>query len=266
MQTPVFDDEVRAFASFEVETVLPTAKLHEVADILRRRGVSAVAVAGADAKVIGMVSTRDVLAAVELELRVGEAPRVLPTDRAVTEVMIRDLVSIDEGASIAAAAARMVEHRIHRVWVTSAGSIVGVLTVQDLMRAVAKHDVAAPLSAIMTPMVRTIDVGAPVREGVAALTDASVHALVVVDGVQPIGVFTQNEAIAARHLPAPLLETPIERVMSYEVVALPAETPLWRAASHTRALSLHRIFATKDGRLAGVVTGFDFARFVARPT
>ena len=53
--------------------------------------------------------------------------------------------------------------------------------------------------------------------------------------------------------------------MSYEVVSLPTDTPLRRAASHTSALALRRIFATKAGRLAGIVTGFDFARYVARP-
>jgi CBS domain-containing protein len=265
MGKPQFLDPVRAYASFEVETVPPTAKLHEVALILRRRGVSAVAVAGSDAKVLGMVSSRDVLAAVDVELRPGAMPRVLPTERAVDEVMVRDLATIDEGDTMVAAATKLVERRIHRLWVTAGGVISGVLTVNDLMRAVAQHEVETPLAAIMTKAVQVIDLGAPVRDAVAQLAQASVHGLVVVDGAEAIGVFTRTEAIAARHLPPTLLDTPVERVMSYEVISLPSETPLRRAATQANALHLRRIFATEHGKLAGIVTGFDFARFVASP-
>lgn len=259
-----FDEQVQAYASFDVETVPLDAKLHDVATLLARRGVTALAVAGRDTKIVGMLSSLDVLAAVELEMSAEGPPRALPTQRRAEEVMARELVTIDERAPLVEAATAMVEHRIHRVWVKSGETITGVLTVHDLMRAVAARRIETPLREIMTPFVQSIDLGTPVREAVAQLAAATVHGLVVVDGGQPVGAFTRTEAIAARALPPALQTTPVERVMSYEVVSLDDGTPLHRAASHANVLRLRRIFVTKGGRLAGIATGFDFARFVAK--
>ena len=109
----------------------------------------------------------------------------------------------------------------------------------------------------------TVGLGESVRTAIDRLGGCGTHGLVVVDGDAPVGVFTRTEAIEARSLPPELLESPVERVMSYEMIGLPQDTPLRRAAGHACVLHLRRVLALDGRRLCGIATGLDFCRYVA---
>jgi len=113
---------------------------------------------------------------------------------------------------------------------------------------------------VMTSPVETIEQGETIRTAIERLADADVRGLVVVDGSWPIGVFTHTEAMQARALPSMFLDTPVERVMSYETICLDVSTPVYRVAGHALQMRVRRILGVHARELRGIVSGFDLAR------
>lgn len=263
--SPPFTEPVSDYASATLVSVPPTATLDAVARLLEERGISGVAVIDdADGILRGIVSTKDVLRAVELELHPrSPRPVVRPTSRTAAEAMRPSPVTIAHDRPIGEAARLMVEHHIHRVIVLDHGRPSGVVSTRDVMRAIMRHRVAAPLRDVMRTPVETIDLGAPVQVAVSHLADANVRGIVVVDADWPVGVFTHTEAIQARALPRDLLSTPVEEVMSYEILCLDVGTPLYRVAGHAVSMNVRRVLAVESRRLRGIATGFDLARIAA---
>lgn len=154
----------------------------------------------------------------------------------------------------------MVNHRVHRVFVTRAGKVIGVFSTRDALRVVLFRRIATPLRDVMTTPVETIGMGEPIEDAVTKLDARNVRGLVVLDGKVPIGVFTQLEAIRARALPGALRQHPVEEIMSYETINLDESTPLYRAAGHAISTKVRRIIACDGRPMVGIVTGYDLAR------
>lgn len=253
-----FDEPVLSFATPDPLTVSPDDPPHEVAQRLDERGVSAALVAGADGQFCGVVSTTDLLRTLP-GVAGDEGP---PPARAVGEIMRAPVVSVGPGAPLREAAALMVRHRIHRVFVAEGGRATAVLTTHDLMRAVLRARLELPLGAVMSAPV-TVDVGESIAEALRRLERANVRGLVVVDGTWPVGVFTHTEALRTRRLPPPFLASPVEQVMSYETICADVKTPLYRVAGHVVQMNVRRVLAVESRELRGVASGFDLARVVA---
>jgi CBS domain-containing protein len=211
----------------------------------------------------GIVSTTDLLRVARIEMQSPRSlARVWPPPHRVGDMMRTTVVTIDQDAPLSAAASEMVEHRIHRLVVTRAGAPVGVLSTRDIARAIVAARVPEPLSSVMTPSPITIDLGDSIDVAVGRLTDEHVHGLVVVDGEWPVGVFTQQEAIKARALPAALRALPVEQIMSLETICYDQETPLYRVAAALVGSRVRRILAVERRKLVGIASGFDLARLM----
>lgn len=251
---------VRDYMSQPLIFVAPTTSLSHVRRVLEDRDISAVAVLEG-ATLAGILSSTDLLR----EARIGltgpdRVIRITAPARVAADLMRKDVVCIDEGQSLREAAAKMVEHRIHRLVVLRKGHAAGVISTRDAMRSVLRGRVVTPLSEVMTSAVQTVDQDDDVAVAIERLDDANVQGLVVVDGEWPVGVFTRTEALRARALHAGLRDLPVERVMSYETICLNVRTPLYRVAGHALALRVRRILAVDERRLRGIVTGFDLMR------
>lgn len=254
---------VREYATKALISVPPETLLADVQSLFERRGISAVPIVDPQGALRGIFSTTDLLRVARIEL---ESPlalaRVWPPPHQVGDVMRKDVVTIDEDATLREAAAKMVAHRIHRLVVTRKGSPVGVLSTRDAMRAILKAQIREPLSRIMTTDLQTIDIGDSIEVAIGRLTDANVHGLVVVDGDWPVGVFTQSEAIKARALAPVFRRTPVEQVMSYETICHDVNTPLYRIVGQSIDMNVRRILAVQDRKLVGIATGFDLVRYM----
>lgn len=260
----LWETPVREYMSKSLVTVRPDTPTEEVQALLEDRDVSAVPVISADGALAGIVSTTDLLRAARLEIAAPRTLRVVSAPPLASDLMKREVITIDEAAPVKEAARKMIEHRIHRVVVLRKDRPVGVISARDAMRAVLFHHVEAPIESVMTTPVETIDLGEPIRVAVERLADANVRGLVVVDDGWPVGVFTHNEALRCRALPERLLKTPLEEVMSYEMFCLDVATPLYRAAGHAIQMRVRRILAVSQRRLCGIVTGFDLVRVMTR--
>lgn len=262
----LFSTPVREYMSKALIAVRPSAPLTEVLETFRTRDVSCVAVTEEGGALLGVVSMTDLLRVATIaQSSTREAPTIVPPAQAAASIMRSPVVTVEESEPVRDAAARMLEHRIHRVIVTRQGRAVAVFSTRDMMRVVLFHHVETPLSEIMTSPVETIDVGDSIDAAIARLGETNLRGLVVVDGASPVGVFTQTEALTSRALPAPVRQMPVEEVMSYETVALDVKTPLYRVAGQAVASRARRVLAVERGELRGIVTGSDLARIATLP-
>lgn len=247
---------VRDYASPHVVTVRPDLPLAEVRHLLESRDISGVPVVDGAGVLRGLVSMTDLLHGPRGE---GE-PEAMPV---ASDVMEPHVVTVDEGATLAQAAELMLSREIHRVVVTRAGALSGILSTRDVARAVLEDRVETPLAEVMTSPALAIDLGETIHTAVERLAAAGVRGLVVTDEERPVGVFTQLEAVKARGLPLEQQQTlPVEEVMSYETICLDVSTPLYRVAGHIVQMRVRRVLAVDQHRLEGVLSDFDLLRTI----
>jgi CBS domain-containing protein len=250
---PVSDYMARDVAVAGIET--PIADL---ARTMHERGISGVPILRGD-ELVGVVTRTDLIqcGALQPGRRWGSQTLALPAGRA-GDVMTCEPRVIAPDAPLRDAARIMTEHSVHRVFaVDDSARVVGVLSTLDLAAAVRDARIEAPLSSVMTALVLSIDVHAPVSAAVELLAHVSVSGLIVTDEGLPVGMFTQLDALASRDLPR---GTPVETTYDAAVICLPAETKLHRAAAHAAQLDVRRVVVCRDREPVGVIGGLDFAR------
>lgn len=137
-----------------VVSVTPDTPLKDVARLLVDHGISGVPVVGPGRSVLGIVSEADFLVKERGARAVHHRPlaailgesrdtvRQLAKVAAATagEAMSSPAVTVEAGATIAEAAAMMVERSVNRLPVTDAGALVGIVTRADLVRAYVRSD------------------------------------------------------------------------------------------------------------------------------
>jgi CBS domain-containing protein len=101
-----------------VVSVSPETPTSEIAQTLGEHGISAVPVVGPDGTVMGLVSEYDLLAR---------------TGRTASDVMTTAVISVTEDTAIADVRHLLVERRIRRVPVLTAGRLVGIVSRRDVV-------------------------------------------------------------------------------------------------------------------------------------
>ena len=184
----------------------------------------------------------------------------LPDHRRVSDVMTHDPVTVTSETPQRIAATIMVDHSIHRVFVTEGGKLAGVLCASDLATAVRDALIPGPVSSMMSSPVVTVDVHAPLSSAIDLLDRVHITGLIVTDETVPVGMFSQTEALASRDLPR---DTPIETTYDAAVMCVPAEMKIHRVAAHVADLRVRRVVVCKAREAIGIVSATDFARLVA---
>lgn len=244
---------VTRYLTTDLVTATPTTPLTEVAAQLATRRISAVPLVDDRGSIVGVVSRTDLL----------RHQRYHPKDHAATcaAVMSQGPIVIEHTAPLRDAARLMIEHRIHRVFAVDGGRLVGVVTTTDLTRAVEDARVEGSIQEIMSTPVATIRVDQSLALAMEWLDRARITGLIVTDNDWPVGVFTQEEALAARDL---VHTTPVGDLLDPALICLPSETALHRAAAQCARMGVRRIVVSKQRDFVGVVSGLDFAGVVAR--
>lgn len=134
----------------EVVTVAPSATFHQMIGLMRRHGVSALPVIGADGELLGVVSEADLL-----EKETPPAPRhrwVPESGRLAARrlkadgvdaatVMSSPVISIRAGAPLVAAARLIQKHQVKRLVVLDAEErLVGIVSRRDLLAGLDRSD------------------------------------------------------------------------------------------------------------------------------
>jgi predicted transcriptional regulator len=249
---------VEFYMSSPVHSVRPEDDLREAQRLLDGLSITSVAVVEGDGDLVGVLSRTDLIRIGRRQAGSrGKADLLTLPKMRVSRRMTQEVVKVAPRDPVAVAAKQMVRERLHRVFVEEAGRLVGVLSTNDVMRAIRDKRVKSPISEWMSSPVFTIRSEEPVSLAVERLEKAHVTGLVVVEDEWPIGLFTQREALEARDQPR---NTRVEEAMSAALLALDIDTPLHRAAAQAAATRVRRIIAVRGRNMEGILTGIDFAR------
>jgi len=132
-----------------VATVSPNNSVRQAAKVMLARRVSGLPVVDDEGRLVGLISEGDLLRRSELgsgptvtragpPLSSDERARAYVKSNAwrVDDVMSRDLVVVEEEASLSRVAALMEEHSIKRLPVVRGGALVGIVSRANLLRAI----------------------------------------------------------------------------------------------------------------------------------
>lgn len=244
-----------------VVTVRHDASLEQAEQLLRRHEISGLAVVDAADAPIGVITRTDLLRAGRTHRPAGTSARVLALpDSIVHRHMHTGLDTVAPDATLGDAARRMVKQHVHRIFVAQGATLVGVVSTQEVLRAVAVARASKPLADLMSIALVTVRPEDPLSFAVDRLTAANVSGLVVVDREWPVGVFGQLEALEAREADP---GEHVDRWMDALVICLPMWIPAHRAAAQALATNSRRVLAVDGMKARGLVTGIDFARIAA---
>jgi len=130
--------KVRDLMHREVQTVRIDDLLPDVVDALADQHITAVAVVDEHHRIIGVVSTADVLTAQAESITDPEAWQ----EMTVEELMTSPPLVIGPEASITEVAQQLLYADVHRLFVVEDGVLVGVISQTDIVRAFAAHRLA----------------------------------------------------------------------------------------------------------------------------
>lgn len=257
----LFAQPVARYMTRDPVWVTADTDLRQVLRALHAGRYSALPVVDETGAVLGVVSRTDLLRLGLLQsgLR-GASPSLPMPRRVVAEIMTLGAHVIDPDTSLAAAAASMIAHQIHRLMVVEDERLVGVISTLDLAAAVRDAGVEAPISSRMSTPVITVDAALPISAANEILASQHISAVVVQEHDWPIGVFSQIDALACRNLAR---DTPVGTMADPAMICLPCTTRMFRAAAHAAQLDVRRVIACEDRVAVGVLGGLDFARVVA---
>jgi CBS domain-containing protein len=119
--------------------------------------------------------------------------------------MTSPILTIDANAPLSVAEATMKQTNVRRLAVLSNGHLVGLISLHDLLKAkytqkerrpYMKEDasgLSAPVMEFMKERVETINLKASLSEAVSKMLEKQVAALVVTEGLRPVGIITAKD-------------------------------------------------------------------------
>jgi CBS domain-containing protein len=111
----------------DVVTADPTATLGEVVRVLAARRIGAVVVTGADRRIVGILSERDVVRVLG-----DKGPSAL--EQPIAEVMTRKVTTCSMGDTVAELMERMTEGKFRHVPVIDEGRLAGIVSIGDVVK------------------------------------------------------------------------------------------------------------------------------------
>lgn len=118
--------------STDLKTVLPKDSLAAVRTIMHDNRIHHVPVVDEENSLVGLVTLTDVLAATDSILR-DEESRLHAQEIKVEDIMVRNIATIDEHASLRQAALFLEKHQIGCLPVVTGGSLRGIVTDTDFV-------------------------------------------------------------------------------------------------------------------------------------
>lgn len=118
--------------STDLKTVSPQDSLATVRSLMHKNRIHHVPVVNEDDNLVGLVTLTDVLAATDSILR-DDDTRLHATEIKVQDIMVQNLATIDEHASLRQAALFLEKHRIGCLPVVTNGDLRGIVTDTDFV-------------------------------------------------------------------------------------------------------------------------------------
>jgi CBS domain-containing protein len=110
-----------------VVTIEPTANLTAAVKLLAERRIGAVVILGADHRIVGILSERDIV-----RVLAERGPTVM--DEPVGQVMTRDVKTCSEDDTIEDLMSRMTTGKFRHMPVAKQGKLVGIVSIGDVVK------------------------------------------------------------------------------------------------------------------------------------
>jgi CBS domain-containing protein len=111
----------------EIVSIEPAATLKSAATLLAEKRIGAVVILGADHRIIGILSERDIVRAI------GERG-VAALDEAVSQTMTRKVSTCTESETLVAIMERMTQGKFRHVPVVEQGRLTGIVSIGDVVK------------------------------------------------------------------------------------------------------------------------------------
>jgi len=260
------DRPVREVMSGEPVTLRPEETVAAAWERMLTHNLKALPVVDADRRVVGILTSEDLIERAGLLTRLSVAQRLTPAEVAesvqalqssglsVAEVMTRPVLTARADDPLGGAAERLVAPGLKRLPVVDAdGRLVGMLSRVDVLAQVAgAQGATAPpspragttLSEVMNPDIPRVPQDASLTDMVRALIQSGARRLVVTDKEgRAVGLVSDGDLVARvapeqrrgvlqalfRRAPAPVGAVTAREVMSSGVLSAPADTPVTTA-------------------------------------
>lgn len=122
---------IEAIMSTDLITLPPTANLAEARKLMQSNRIHHLPIVE-DQEIVGLITLTNVLAATDSFLR-DDAHRMHAQDICVKDVMVTDLATVDQHASLRQAALFLEKHKIGCLPVVSNGKLSGIITDTDFV-------------------------------------------------------------------------------------------------------------------------------------
>jgi CBS domain-containing membrane protein len=123
---------IEAIMSTDLITVPPSATLAEARSLMQTNRIHHLPVVDKNEHLVGLMTLTDVLAATDSVLRDSES-RIHADEVLVKDVMVTDIATIDEHASLRQAALFIEKHQIGCLPIVTNGNLRGIITDTDFV-------------------------------------------------------------------------------------------------------------------------------------
>lgn len=217
-------------------------------------------------QIVGLVSETDLVRKVMAQELAADA---IPIDR----LMASPLLSIEAERSMLDASHLMERHGIRHLCVSQNGTIVGLISVRDLVRYFMAaesgpvrdlDDVYRPLSVLMRTQIETIDEEATLREAAQRMHDKRIGALMVRRNGEMVGIVTERDLIhraMAKGLDP--TSTRVSAVMTHPLIAIDINRTVRDASDMMAENGIRHLPVMDRHRIVGILSVRDLIRMVS---
>ena len=121
-----------AIMTTDLITVTPTASLADVRSLMQEHRIHHIPVVGEKNDLVGLVTLTNVLAATDSILRNTET-RIHASEVCIKDIMVTEVATVDEHASLRQAALFLEKHRIGCLPVVTGDKLCGIITDTDFV-------------------------------------------------------------------------------------------------------------------------------------
>lgn len=202
-----------------------------------------------------------------------EAPVLQVFSTQVSKIMRRDIVSVNQSASMVESIGLMRQRGINGLAVVDDNGVLkAVLTVRDVLERFNRPLSGGAVKEYMSKSPVCISLERSLREGIETMVSSGYRRLPCLDGSRPVGLFSSRSIVrflggkelfkeASKTL-GELLSTGVSSFVVKDIPVLEPETSIPEAWENVKRSSYGSALVVKSGSLEGFITEMDFLKAV----
>ena len=242
---------------------VPTVYLNDTVDValkvLDEKKSSAVVIVNKMSEPIGIFTERDVAKKAGTWNDIFSKP--------ISEVMSSPLTTIDEETDFRDAYMHMTENGFrHLIVIKKDASLAGILSEGDFLRHLSPEQLLAvkEVHLVMSKKVTTVSKEQSVKKTIEIMTEHKISSIVVVSDGEPVGVFTERDAVRIARNGDKVLSESIDKHMSSPVKTINENQSVQNAEyifSHEHIR--HLVVVDNENKLSGILTQHDLVKGIS---